>query len=103
MENILNVNQLTTLKMDVEVNNSPQFVEIFLTYINPNVKRLGTNKEQFLISIPELNKSFFLSPSYDESKIVSILDNNGVPKEWLCELSKAIYILKQSIIKYKKQ
>jgi hypothetical protein len=84
------MSSLVTRKFDLEVSNSPQFVECFITYISPDLKRMSNNKEEFLISIPSKKISFCILPSATPMQVASRLEEQSESKEWIGPLSSGI-------------
>jgi hypothetical protein len=85
------MSDLFTRKIDIEVSSSPQFVEVFITYIDPRLKRFGGNREQFLISIPIYKFSFFLPVNVELREIDLILEEDKIPGAWSKQLAEGIY------------
>lgn len=82
---------IITEKIDIEVNSSPQFVEVFITSISKELQRFGGDKAEILISIPSMYISFCLPLKCSPLQVELKLDElNKTDKTWIKPLAQKI-------------
>ena len=94
------MNDTITRKYDIEVCTSPQYVEVFITYISPELKRMGSNKEEFIVCIPSMTLAFSLPVSMNLFQIQAKLKElNTSIGTWMEPLAAGIYFNIEALCK----